>query len=139
MAKQEAQTDEFYRRGERRIGWLTLLIGSVAAVVVLPVVSPSASAGVAVGAVLAWVNYRWLEGVVGALVRVSTPKEAGQPPRVSKSVYVKFFARYALIGLVLYVMVARLSVPVLSILGGLLALGAAAMAEALYEVFLEFK
>jgi membrane associated rhomboid family serine protease len=47
--------------------------------------------------------------------------------------YFKFVARYGLIGLVLYVMFSRLSVPLLGMLGGFLALGAAAMAQGIRE------
>ncbi len=139
MANGEAQTNEFYGRAERRIGWLTLGLGLAAAVAVLLGVSPVAGAGVAAGAILAWLNYRWLEQAVDALVRVSTVPSGAAPSRVSKWIYVKFFARYALIALVLYAMVARFSVPILSVLGGLAALGAAAMAEAIYEIVLAFK
>jgi hypothetical protein len=139
MATKDAQANEFYGHAERRIGWLTLLIGLAASAVVLATVSPLASAGVGMGTVLAWSNYRALEAAIDALMRVSMPEEGGEPSRVSKWVYAKFFARYALIGLVLYVMVTRLSVPILSLLGGLLALGAAAMAEAIYEIILGFE
>jgi len=139
MESGEAQTNEFYGRAERRIGWLTLGLGLVAAVGVLLRVSPVAGAGVAAGAILAWLNYRWLEQTVDALVRVSTAPFGADRPRVSKWIYVKFFARYALIAVVLYAMVTRFSVPILSVLGGLASLGAGAMAEAIYEIFLGFK
>jgi hypothetical protein len=135
MAPMEAQTNEFYARAERRIGWLTLVLGLAASVPVAVAVSLRAGAGVAVGTGLAWVNYRWLEQAVAALVRLSTARSSESRPRVSVAVSIKFFARYALIGLVVYVMVARFAIPVLSILGGLFALGAAAVAESLYEVF----
>jgi hypothetical protein len=51
------------------------------------------------------------------------------------SAYLKFIARYLLIGLVIYASVRFLAVPLLALFGGLFALGAGAMAEGLYEVF----
>ncbi len=60
-----------------------------------------------------------------------------QRPRISQWTWVKFFARYALIAVALYVTVSRSHVPLVSVLGGLLMLGAAAMAVGLYEVLVE--
>ena len=137
MVSKEAEASEFYGRAERRIGWLTLVLGLGAAIAVARLVSSSAGAGIAAGTVLAWFNYRWLESFIDALVRVSSAPEETPRPRVSAWAYLKFFGRYVLIGSVLYVMVARFAIPILSILSGLLALGAAAMAEAIYEIFLE--
>jgi antibiotic biosynthesis monooxygenase (ABM) superfamily enzyme len=48
-------------------------------------------------------------------------------------VYIKFAARYVLMGIVIYIMMTYFAVPVVSLLSGLLALGAATMAEFLYE------
>lgn len=131
-----AKADEMTlaERAERRIAWLTLLVGAAAAASIAVWVSLAAGLGVALGAALAWVNFRWLQQAVDALVRLSTATPGDARPRISAWVYVKFFGRYALIGVALYVIVSRSLVPVASLLGGLLALGAAAMLEAIYEV-----
>lgn len=134
MANRETGRVDIYGRPERRIAWLTLAIGSVAATVVAIAATPRAGVGVLLGAMLAWVNLRWLQQALDALVQLSTAQAGKARPRISSWVYFKFFARYALIGLVLYVMVSGFGIPVLSMLGGLCALGAAAMAESLYEV-----
>ena len=135
METKETQTDDAYARPERRIAWLTLLLGGAAAAGVAVGVSPRAAAGVVVGTLLAWANLRWLQQALDALVRLATA-QAGKPqPRVSIWVYIKFFARYALIALLVYAMVARFRVPILSLLAGLCAVGAAALAESVYEIF----
>ena len=122
-----------YARAERRIGWLTLALGLAAAAITGAVGPSAAGLGVAIGAVLAWLNYRWLHQAAVALSRLAAAGE-GSRPHISTWVYVKFFARYGLIGVVLYVMVTRFAVPVVSMLAGLCALGAAAMAESIYEL-----
>jgi hypothetical protein len=50
-------------------------------------------------------------------------------------VYYGFAGRYALIAALVYASVKLLAVPLLAVFGGLFALGVAAMAEGLYEVF----
>lgn len=125
---------ESHGRTERRIAWLTLVIGGAGAAAVAVVGRPRAGAGVLVGALLAWLNLRWLQQALDALVRLSTARPDIRRPRISVWVYVKFFARYALIGLVLYAMVRGLGVPVLSMLMGLLSLGAATVTASIYEV-----
>lgn len=126
-------TGEF-ARSEIRIARLTLLFGAAAGLAVAALLSLRDGAGVMVGALLAWVNFRWLRGALDALVILSTAQAGAPRPRVSLWTYLKFFGRYALIGIVLYVMVARFGVPILSLLGGLCALGAATLAGSLYEV-----
>jgi len=98
-------------------------------------VSARAAAGVAIGTVLAWVNYRWLDRGVGALVSAAVAQEGMPKPRVPMGVYVRFALRYGLIAALVYVIVSVLHVPLLAVVAGLLALGAAAIAESLYELF----
>lgn len=126
---------EFYARARRRIGWLTLSLGLAAAAAVAFLVSPWAALGVAAGTLLAWLNYRWLDQGTGALASAAKAQQEGVRRRVPLTTTFALVARYLLIGLCVYVIVTRLPVPLLSVLTGLLALGAAAMAEGLYEVF----
>lgn len=121
-------------RAERSIARWTLLLGLGAAIATLAAGRGRLAAGVAAGALLAWLNFRWLEQAADALVRVSTAGPEGPAPRISSWLYVKFFARYALLAVALYVMVARFAVPAWSLIAGLLALGAAAMLVSLYQV-----
>ncbi|NDQ56616.1 MAG: hypothetical protein GZ088_06025 [Acidipila sp.] len=137
MMETPARSAELSRRRDRRLAWLTLALGFSAAAVAGARVAPLAGAGVAIGALLAWVNLRWLEQGVDAIVLLSTAQQGQPRPRISAWIYVKLFARYALIGLVVYVSVSSLAIPAVSVLGGLFALGAAAMVSGIYEVFWE--
>jgi hypothetical protein len=121
------------RTAEQDIGRLTLWLGAVAALIAAAVVSVPAGVGVAVGAALAWLNHRWLGQSLDAVARASAAQQNAPQPRVPRWTYFKFIARYGLIGLVLYVMFSRLNVPIVSMLGGLLMLGAAAMAQGIRE------
>ena len=121
------------RLAERRIVQWTLVLGALAAFPVAFWFSWRAGAGVFIGAVLAWINARWLQQALDALTRLSTTQAGAPKPRISSWLYVKFFGRYVLMGIVIYIMMTYFAVPVVSLVGGLLALGAATMAEFLYE------
>jgi len=128
---------ELYLAAERRIARLTLLLGLTAAAVVWPLVSAAAAAGVAVGAALAWVNALWMREALDSLVSASVAQHEaagrGRAPRFPLRIGAKLVGRYALLAAVVYVIVKFFAVPVLSVLAGLLALGAATMAEGIYE------
>lgn len=130
---------ELYRAAEQRIGRLTLLLGLAAAAAVWPLVSASAAAGVAAGAALAWMNARWLREALDSLVAAAVSQhdsvERGRRPRFPFRVGAKLIGRYILMAVAVYVIVKFFDVPVLSVLAGLLALGAATMVEGIYEAF----
>jgi hypothetical protein len=92
------------------------------------------SAGIAVGTVLAWLNYRWLDRGLGAILAAALAQQGLRQPRVPRSTYWGFTLRYALIAAGVYVSVKCFGIPVLAMLCGLLSVGAAAIAESLYEV-----
>lgn len=130
-------TESFAVVAERRIGALTVWLGLAAAVIVALTFSTRAGAGVAVGTALAWINYRWLQQALDAMRDVAVaqhpPVSSGRKARIPWRVGAKFIGRYVLIGVALYVIVAFLAVPVLSVFAGLFALGAATMVEGIYE------
>ncbi len=129
-----ADPDSFYRAAERRIEWLTLALGAAGAVFAALRWDWRAGAGVALGALLTWLNFRWLKQGVGALVTVSTVQAGSEHVRVPRSVYLKFFGRFALLLLVVYVILSRSLLPVAAVLGGLFAVVAAVMLELLFEL-----
>jgi hypothetical protein len=118
----------------RRIGFLTLALGTAAAVVVSIAKSRSFGAGLFIGTVLAWLNYRWLEDALAALERVATAQEGSVEARVPPSIYPKIAGRYVLIAAAIYVSVHYFRIPVVALIVGLLALGAGAIVASLYEV-----
>ncbi len=120
---------------ERRIAWLTLAIGSVAAGVTGISYRWSWAAGLLIGCVLAWLNFRWLRRGMDALVAASTAQVDAVQPRVPVGVYFRALFRYGLIAFSVYVIFKVLGVPLVSMVLGLLALGAAAIAASVYEVW----
>lgn len=124
-----------YRRTETWISRLTLVFGVVAGLLVGWGYRWNWGIGVAIGAGLAWLNFRWLKQGLDAL----TQTIAAQGPQAKGSVplgtYFRALFRYALIALMVYVIFRYLKVPVLSMILGLCALGAATLAVSVHEVF----
>lgn len=119
---------------ERRISWLTLAIGLLAAILVALLRDKIWGLGLAVGTSLAWLNFRWLKQGLNALVTASTAQEGREKPEVPLFSYFAAAFRYALLAAAVYVTFIYLKVPVLSMLVGLCALGAATVAASLYEI-----
>ncbi len=119
---------------ERRISWLTLLIGSLAALLVALFRDRLWGAGLAIGAFLAWLNFRWLSKGLDALVVASTAQADEEKPVVPILTYFAMLFRYGLIALAVYVIFIYLRVPLVSMVVGLCALGAATIAASVYEI-----
>ena len=123
-----------YELTEQRIARLTLAFGAIAAAGAYFLYSARVGAGVMIGASLAWVNFRWLKNALDAVTRVSTAQ--AQAPKVRMPIGSLFglIGRYILIGVSVYVIFTFFRIPVLSMLVGLCALGAATIGASLYEV-----
>jgi hypothetical protein len=119
---------------ERRIAQYTLALGFAASVIASYYFSLRVGVGFLIGAVLAWVNFRWLERAMDTITRASTAQASSPEARVPASGYFGLFARYALIAVVVYVSFSLFRIPVLSMVVGLCSLGAAAMLAVLVEV-----
>jgi hypothetical protein len=124
-----------YQQSEIWISRLTLILGAAAALAVGFRYGRQWGSGLMIGAALAWLNFRWLRQGVDVL----TETVLAQPRRVKQRIplftYFKALFRYALIALVVYVTFKYLSVPVLSMIFGLCALGAATLAVSVHEIF----
>jgi ATP synthase I chain len=119
---------------ERRIAWLTLVFGALAAVIAAVVHRPLWAGGLMVGAVLGWFNFRWLRQGMNGLVMASQAQAGASRPRVPIGAYFRVLFRYALIALTVYVIFEVLKFPLASMVVGLCALGPAAIVASLYEV-----
>ena len=117
-----AANDSFYRRAERQIEYVTLGMGVVGALFAAARWGWRCAAGVMLGAFLAWINYRWLKQGMDALTQLSLAQAESEKVRIPKRVYVKFFARYALIIAVVYAILRGSLVPAAAVLAGLFAL-----------------
>ena len=119
---------------ERRIAWLTLVFGVVASAAAFAG-SRLWAAGLLIGAVLAWLNFRWLRRGLDALVAASAAQAGVAKPRVPLGTYFAAVFRYGLIALLVYVIFKILKVPLASMVVGMCALAAAAIAESVYELW----
>ena len=123
-----------YKLTERRIAQLTLAIGAAASAATAYFSSVRMGAGILVGSLLAWISFQWLGSALDGLMQVSTAKAGSAQARVPMGSVLRILGRYALIGLVLYVTFFVFQVPVVSMLLGLCALGAATILATLYEI-----
>ena len=121
-------------RSEKQIAWLTPLLGAAAGVCVGYFYAWRWGAGIFAGAVLGWLNFRWLRQGMDALVDAASAQKEQKKVKVPWSTYFTAALRYGLIGLSVYVIFKYLHVPILSMIFGLCALGAATMAVSVYEI-----
>ncbi len=130
-----APTGALGRQTERRIAWLTLLFGYGAAIAVgLFWHNPRWSYGLFIGTGLAWLNFRLLRRGLDAFVDASKAQSESKKPQVPLATYAAIALRYGLIAAVVYAIFELLKVPLLSMVVGLCALGAAAIAASVYEI-----
>lgn len=123
-----------YLESEKWIAHLTLAVGALAALPVWWFRGPAWGAGIFVGAALAWLNFRWLRQGLDALTAAATAQADQPKPQVPITTYFKAAFRYGLIALAVYVIFKYLNVPILSMIFGLCALGAATLAVSVYEI-----
>ena len=121
-------------KSETWIARLTLLAGLLVAFPLALQHNWHFGIGVLVGAILAWFNFLWLRRGLDALVTDSKAQSAVKNPEVPVTAYFLAAIRYGLIGLSVYVIFKYLNVPVLSMIIGLCALGAATLSVSVYEI-----
>jgi ATP synthase I subunit len=118
----------------RRIESLTLVLGGLGAAWAGWRWGLRGSAGLAIGAAISWVNFRWLKGSVQAFGRAAVAQAGSENVRVPVVAYIKFFARFALLLGILYVILTRSWLPVIPVLTGLFAAAAAVVLALVYEL-----
>ncbi|MGB2628935.1 MAG: ATP synthase subunit I [Candidatus Acidiferrum sp.] len=123
-----------YRSSEVRIAQFTLVLGAIAAVPVAYFEGWRWGLGIFLGSVLAWFNFRWLQKGLDALADASVAQADQKNVQVPFGVYFRAAFRYLLIGVAVYVIFKVLNVPVLSMIIGLCALGAATFAISVHEI-----
>jgi hypothetical protein len=116
----------------RRISWLTLAIG-LAAALGTEIVSRQWrwAAGLCVGSVLGWLNFRLLRRGAESLIAAAAVPTPNEKPRMSFGVAA---LRYALMGLSVYVIFKYLQLPLISIVVGLCAFGVATIAASIWAI-----
>lgn len=122
------------RTTERRIAWLTLALGFTAAAVAAALRRFPWALGLFIGTTLAWLNFRLLRRGLDSFVEASKAQSESKKPQVPLATYAAIALRYGLIAAVVYAIFELLKVPLLSLILGLCALGAAAIAASVYEI-----
>jgi hypothetical protein len=126
----------------RRIAALTLGFGLAAAAAALAQHHMDWAKGLAGGAVLAWLNFRWLRRGIRALVDTALAHANAAETTVADAkvsgypfvTYLTLLFRYALVGLGVYVIFNYLHVPLISIGLGLCAFVAAILTASVWEI-----
>lgn len=123
-----------YSQSERRISLLTVMLGALAAFPVAYFAGWRWGTGILIGAILAWFNFRWLRQGLEALAEAAKAQASQQDVRVPIGTYFRALFRYGLIALAVYVIFKYLHVPLLSMIWGLCALGAATIVVSVHEI-----
>ena len=130
-----ADDEAFYTAAERRIEYLTVGIGAGSAMFAGFVWGVRAGAGVAAGALLSWINLRWMKQGIGTLARLSSAQAGAEKVRVPRGAYVKLLGRYALLVAGAYVILRGFRSTALSLFAGLFAAVAAVLVEMIGQLF----
>lgn len=130
-----AADEVFYDAAERRIEYLALGIGAAGTAITWFAWGGKAAAGFASGAILSWINYRWMKQGVGALARPSVAQAGSQRAQVPASVYLKFIGRYALLIVAAYAILRGFKPPAASLLAGFFTIIAAVLMEMVGQLF----
>lgn len=129
------EDEAFYAAAERRIEYLTIGIGVAAALAAGIIWGIRVGAGVAVGALISWLNFRWMKQGIGTLARLAAAQSDAEKVRIPKTAYAKFLARYVLLIIVAYVILRGFRSIGLALLAGLFAGVAAVLAELIAQLF----
>jgi hypothetical protein len=126
---------EFYTAAERRIEYYAAAIGAVGAVVALTFWGWRAGVGVAGGAAISWLNYRWMRLGVATMANVTKAQSSGGSVKVPVGTYLRAAGRYALLVIGAYVMLHFLKLPIISLLAGFSAVLMGVLAEGVRQLF----
>ena len=112
----------------RRIGWLSLVICLVSAAGALVIFGWRPAAGVLGGGLLIGISFYTIGGGVAAIVAAASGGRSAR--RLLMRTLVTLVVRYALLGFLAYVMIARLRLHPIGLLVGASSVAAAAFVEA---------
>lgn len=93
-----------------------------------------AAEAAAIGTVLCWLNFRWLRQGATGLMRLGMAQAGAETVHVPRRVQAKFLGRLVLLLVVAYVILARLRLPAIAFLCGVVAVVPAIVVELVYEL-----
>ncbi len=120
---------------ERRVRRLTLVIAGFLAVGAGLGWGAAVGAGVAIGGGLAYLNFVWMRASLQSILAAAAASSADHPQRPSRLQMAKFFLRWMVIGVVIWLSIQVASALVVAIVCGLFALPLAVVVEALVHVW----
>jgi hypothetical protein len=118
---------------ERRIETLIALIGALAAAVAAVVWGRRAFEGIAVGAALCWLNFRWLRQGADGVIRLGLAQAGAEKAIVPRKTHAKFLGRLGLLLVAVYAILVWLRLPAVAVVCGLTAVLPAVLLGAGYE------
>lgn len=128
----ENETD--YAAIERRMEIFVLAAGAAIAVASAAGWGWRAGLAAVMGALLCWLNLRWLRAGAAAVVQLGLAQADVSKVRVPRGVHAKFFGRLVLLLAAAYAMLVWLRMPAVAFLCGLTAVVPAIMLELGYEL-----
>jgi hypothetical protein len=120
--------DAFFHGLDRRLNRSSLIITIAAVSLVFFLYSAKAALSIAAGAVLSYINFHWLKQAIDFIVL------QGAQGHGARGVAFRFVARYALIGIFLYVTIRSSALQLVFVFAGLLTYVAAILIECISEV-----
>ncbi len=121
--------EEFYTAAERRIEILAVTIGAAGTLAALIFWGLKPAEGVAAGAAISWLNYRWMRLGVAVMARLSKAQQGGEKISVPRGTYLKIIGRYVLLILGGYVILHFFRLSIVSLLVGFSAVLASVLVE----------
>lgn len=118
---------------DRRLWKISLGLGIPACLAALILGGPDSGLGFLAGALLSWINFRWLKQGIDHLLE-STRSAQPPPNRSVRAVIFKYFLRYGLIGLSLYATFRFEFLEVFGFFSGLLLVVGAVLVECVLQV-----
>lgn len=118
---------------ERRLWKISLGLGFPVCLAALILGGLDSGLGFLAGAVLSWINFRWLKQGIDHLLDGARSAQLA-PKRAMRAAIFKYFLRYGLIGLLLYVTFRFDILEVFGLFSGLLLVVAAVLVECVLQV-----
>ena len=113
----------------RRILVLMAVIGVIGSMAGFAYISAAFALGVLIGTAFAFVNYFWLKRSLKGIFEVAA---SGEKPRMLVG---KYFLRYLLLGVVIAVIYATGSIPIVAVILGMAGFGFAVVVEGFIRIF----
>lgn len=126
------ESESFYSGALERIRWLMIGMTIVGTAAALLKFGWRTGLGLALGCVIAYLNFHWLKRVVGAMADRITEQGHKQS---SRGIVLRFLLRYVLMGLAAYAILSVSPASLYGLLTGLFLPVAAIACEAGYELY----